>query len=146
MYIGGLKYGSVRADLMTNWQTGKYATLMDLQNDAAENSLRRSSTIVTPRIGGSNSHHGKGKAHMPQPASKRLQPIGFGQNHFGSHDSFGAISSKGVSNTMKSWGHPKNAKETLKGLLSPLPSTSTSNENVATKARTTTLGTKPRND
>jgi len=34
MYIGGLKNGSVRANLMTNSHTGKYATLMDLQNDA----------------------------------------------------------------------------------------------------------------
>jgi hypothetical protein len=72
MYIGGLKNGSVRADLMTNWQTGKYATLIDLQNDGAKNSLWRSSTIITPRTGGYNSHHGKGKAPMPPPMSKRL--------------------------------------------------------------------------
>jgi hypothetical protein len=31
MYIGGLKNGSVRAELMTNWQNSKYTTLMDLQ-------------------------------------------------------------------------------------------------------------------
>jgi hypothetical protein len=67
LYIGGLKNGSVRACLMTNWQTGKYATLMDLQNDAVKNSLWRSSTIITPRTGGSNFHHGKGKAPMPPP-------------------------------------------------------------------------------
>ncbi len=30
LYIGGLKNGSVRADLMFNWQSGKYFTLMDL--------------------------------------------------------------------------------------------------------------------
>ena len=40
----------------------------------------------------------------------------------------------------------KTLKQTLKGLLSPLHSTSTINENVALTVRTTTLGTKPRND
>ena len=90
---------------MFNWQSGKYVTLMDLHNDAAKNSLWRSSTIITPRMGGSNSHHGKGKAPMPAPMSKRLQPVGFGQNTFGCHDNFRARSSKGVSNTMKLGGH-----------------------------------------
>ena len=60
LYISGLKNASVRADLMTNWQTSKYAPLVDLQNDAAKNSLWRSSTIITPRSGGSTSHHDKG--------------------------------------------------------------------------------------
>jgi uncharacterized protein YbdZ (MbtH family) len=46
---------------MTNWQTGKYDTLMALQNDAAKNSLWRSSAVITPRSGGWNSHHNKGK-------------------------------------------------------------------------------------
>ena len=36
LYIGGLNNGSVRANLMTNWQPGKYATLMELQTDAAK--------------------------------------------------------------------------------------------------------------
>jgi len=83
---------------------------MDLQNDTAKNSLWRSSAIITPRTKGSNSHHGKGKAPIPPPMSKRLQSTSFGQNTFGSHGNFGASSSKGGSNTMKSWGHPKNAK------------------------------------
>jgi hypothetical protein len=52
---------------------------------------------------------------MPLPTSKRLQPVGFGQTTFGSHGSFGASNTKGVSNTMKSWGHPKNAKADFKG-------------------------------
>jgi hypothetical protein len=64
--------------------------LMDLQNVVANNSLWRSSTMITPRTWVSNSHHGKGKAPMTQPTSKRLQPIGFGQNTFGNHGSFGA--------------------------------------------------------
>ena len=114
LYIGGLKNGSVRADLMFNWQTGKYATLMELQNDAAKNSLWRSSTIITPRVSGSNAHHGKGKAPMTVPMSKRPQTNGFGQNAFGSHSSFGASTSKGVSNTMKAGGHFKNAKADFK--------------------------------
>jgi hypothetical protein len=114
LYIGGLKNGSVRADLMSNWQTGKYATLMDLQNDAAKNSLWRSSTIITPRMGGSNNYHGKGKSPMPVPMSKRLQPANFGQNVFGSHGSFGAGSSRGVSNTSKHGVHFKSAKAAFK--------------------------------
>ena len=99
---------------MTSWHTGKYATLMDLQNDAAKNFVWRSATIITPRTRGSNSHHGKGKAPMPSPTSKRLQPAGFGQNTLGNRGSFGASISKGVSNTIKSWGHPKNAKADFK--------------------------------
>ena len=39
MYIGGLKNGSLRAVLMTNWQTGKYLSIIALQNDASKNSL-----------------------------------------------------------------------------------------------------------
>jgi hypothetical protein len=35
MYIGGLKNGSLRADLMTIWQTGKYLSIIALQNDAS---------------------------------------------------------------------------------------------------------------
>ena len=87
---------------------------MDLQNDAAKNSLWRSSTIITPRMGGSNSHHGKGKAPMPAPMSKRPQTTAFGQNTFGIHGSFGASTSKGVSKTMKLGGHSKSAKVDFK--------------------------------
>ena len=115
MYLGGLKNGSVRAILMANWQTGKYASLMDLQNDDAKNYLWRSSTIITPRSGGSNSRHDKGKAHMQQPNAKRPQPIVYGQNNSGSHGSFGPSSSKSGPNTLKSWGHPNDAKAYFKG-------------------------------
>ena len=79
MYIGGLKKGSMQAIIMTNWQTGKYATLMELLADAAKNTLWRSSTIITPRLGRSNLHHNKGKAPMMQPTSKRHHPIVFKQ-------------------------------------------------------------------
>jgi hypothetical protein len=44
IYIGGLKNGALRADLMTNWQMGKYLSLISLQNDAAKNSLWRASS------------------------------------------------------------------------------------------------------
>ncbi len=87
---------------------------MELQNDAAKNSLWRSSTNIIPRVSGSNAHHGKGKAPMPVPMSKRPQTTGFGQNTFGSHGSFGASTSKGVFDTMKAGGHFKNAKADFK--------------------------------
>jgi len=51
---------------------------------------------------------------MPQPISKRLQPIGFGQNNFGNHGNFEARNSKGIPNTMKSWGRPKDVKADFK--------------------------------
>jgi hypothetical protein len=46
IYIGGLKNGALRADLMTNWQMGKYVSLISLQNDAAKNSLWRASSSL----------------------------------------------------------------------------------------------------
>ncbi len=81
LYIGGLRNGSLRADLMSNWQAGKYATLMALQTDAAKNSLWRSSIVITPGIGDSNSHQNKGKSPMTQPNFKRPQLSNFGQKN-----------------------------------------------------------------
>ena len=52
---------------------------------------------------------------MTQPNSKRHQPIVFGQNNAGSHGSFEPSSSKGVLNTMRSRGRPKDAKADFKG-------------------------------
>ena len=88
---------------------------MDLQYVAAKNSWWRSSTTITPRTGGSNSHHGKGKAPMLPPMSGFGQKYsaGFGQNTLGTHGSFGYISNKDVSNTMKSWGRSKKTKSRL---------------------------------
>ena len=88
---------------------------MELQNDVANNSLWRFSTIITPRSGGLNSHHNKGKALMTQPTSKRHQPIIFKQDNSSSHGIFGASDIKGIPNTMESWWHPKNAKSVAKG-------------------------------
>ena len=93
---------------------------MNLQTGVTKNSLWRSSTMITLRMGGSSSHYGKGKASMPPPMSKRLQPAGFRQNTFASHGSFGASNSKGVSNTMKSWGHSKSAKAGFKESSRPV--------------------------
>jgi hypothetical protein len=73
---------------------------MKLQNDAAKNSLWRSWTIITPRSGGSNSHHNMGRTPMTPPTSKRHQPIDFGQNNSESHNNFVAIGSKGIPNTI----------------------------------------------
>ena len=87
---------------------------MELQNDAAKNSLWCSSTIITPRTGCSNSNHNKGKAPMPQPTFKRHHPIVFKQQPSSSHGSFEASSSKGFPNTLGSWGHPKDAKANFK--------------------------------
>jgi hypothetical protein len=119
LYIGGLKNGSLRADLMSNWQTGKYATLMALQTDAAKNSLWRSSTVITPRtsprFGGSGSHQNKGKAPMTQPTSKRPQFSNSGQKNSGSHGSFGGSGQKGASSSKGPWGQSKDEKADFKG-------------------------------
>jgi hypothetical protein len=104
MYIGGLKNGSVRADLMTNWQTGKYATLMDLQTTDAKQSLWRSSRVITPMSDSSSSHHNKGKTLMLQSTSKRHYPIVFKHHTPSSHGSFGASGSNDTSNTLRVWG------------------------------------------
>jgi hypothetical protein len=114
-YIGGLKNGSVRADLMTNWQTGKCATLMELQTDAAKNSLWRSSTVITPRSGSLNSHHNKGKPPMLQSTSKRHHPIVFKHQTTSSHGGFGASGSKDTSNTLRVWGQPKDINADFQG-------------------------------
>ena len=115
---------------------------MDLQNDVAKKSLWRSSTIITPRTRGSNSNHGKGKAPMAPPTSKRLQSADFGQNTFGNHGS----SSKGVSNTMKSWGRSKSAKANYNESSRSVTFNKHTKWNVAITTRTTNLGPKPRND
>jgi hypothetical protein len=80
-----------------------------------KNSLWRSSTIITPRFGGSNTHQNKGKSPMPQPTSKRHQRDVYGQNNSGSYGSFGASGSKGIPRTEGSWRHLKDAKAEFKG-------------------------------
>jgi hypothetical protein len=119
---------------------------MELQNDVAKNSLWRSSTIITPRSGGSNSHHNKGKAPIMQPTSKRDQPIGFKQKIMADTTTLDPMV---VKIFFKLWDRGdtlRTLKQTLKGLPSQLPSTITLSENVVHPIRTTTLGIKPRDD
>ncbi len=101
---------------MTNWQKGKYATLMALQNDDAKNSLWWSSTMITTWSGGFSIHQNKGKSPMTQPTFKRPQPTNFGQKNFDSHNSFGVSGSKGASSSKGPWGQSKEAKAQCKGL------------------------------
>jgi hypothetical protein len=51
MYIGGLKVGASRADIMPNWQKSKYDSLIPLQKEAAKHSLYRPTAIITSRLG-----------------------------------------------------------------------------------------------
>ncbi len=48
---------------------------------------------------------------MTQPTYKRHYPVIYGQNNSGSHGSFGASGRKGIHNTKRSWGQPKDDGE-----------------------------------
>ena len=100
--------------MLTNWQTGKYATLMELQNDVAKNSLWRSSIVIIPRSGGSGTHQNKGKSPTTLPTFKRYQPIVFRLNNSGTHDNFGGNGSKSISNSKGQQGQLKDAKADFK--------------------------------
>ena len=52
---------------------------------------------------------------MLQPNSKRHNPIVFKHQTPGSHGNFGASGSKGISNTLRVWGQPKDTKADFKG-------------------------------
>jgi hypothetical protein len=65
MYIGGLKNGSRRADLMTDWQTGKYLSIIALQNDASKNTLRRSTSSLGTNSSSNTDRKGKGASFIP---------------------------------------------------------------------------------
>jgi hypothetical protein len=54
LYVGGLKVGALRANIMTNWQASNLASLIALQNDVAKNSLWRSTAVNIPRSGNSS--------------------------------------------------------------------------------------------
>ncbi len=94
---------------------------MALQTDVAKNRLWRSSTVITPRTGGSDTHQNKEKSTMTQPGFKRPRPSSIGQNNSGSHGSFGGSGHKGTSDCKGPWGQSKDAKSESKG-----PSKSTS--------------------
>jgi hypothetical protein len=113
MYIGGLKVEALRADLMTNWQARKYASLIALQNDDAKNSLWRSIAVNILRSGSSSTKQNKGKAPMSMASYKR--PRGsISHNIHGSYGNFGNNGSKGASGGKVSWGHPKDTQADFK--------------------------------
>jgi hypothetical protein len=96
---------------------------MALQTDVAKNSLWRSSTVITPRTGGSNTHHNKGKSPMTKPSFKRPRPSSFGQNHSGSQTALEAVAIK-VPQAIRGRGDSlRMLKQILKGLRSLLLST-----------------------
>ena len=109
LYIGGLKVGALRADLMTNWHASKYDSLITLQNHAAKNSLRRSAAVNIPRNSSSATSQNKGKAPMLMQSYKRHHGS-IGQSSHDSHTSFGGSGSKGAFGSKLNWGHLKDAK------------------------------------
>ena len=114
LYIGGLTIGALQANFMTDWQTSKYASLINLQNDVAKTSLWRSTAVNIPRSGNSETTQNKGKAPMPtMPSYKRPHGI-IGLNNHDNYDSFGNNGSKGVFGNKASWRHRKDAKADLK--------------------------------
>ena len=68
IYIGGLKNGALRADLMTNWQCNKYPSLIALQNDAAKNSLWRASSSFAS---GASTPSNSSTDRQPKPPTKQ---------------------------------------------------------------------------
>ena len=116
MYIGGLKVGTLRADLITNWLANKYDSLLTLHNDAAKNSLWLSAAVNITRNSSSATTQNRGKAPMPMPSYKC--PHGsIGQSSHGSHNSFGGNGSKGAFGSKLTWGHLKDAKADFKSPL-----------------------------
>jgi len=113
LYIGGLKVGALRADLMDTWQAGKYESLITLQNDVVKNSLWRSAAVNIPRNSSSATTQNRSKAHVPMPSYKR--PRGnIGQSSHGSHNNFGGNGSKNASSSKLLRGHLNDAKVDFK--------------------------------
>jgi len=113
LYIGGLRFGALRADLMTNWQASKYDSLHILQNDAAKNSLLRLIVVNIPRNITSATTQNRGKAPMPMPPYKRSHGS-IGQNKHGSHNNIGGNGSESGSTSILNWGCPKDANVDFK--------------------------------
>jgi len=68
IYIGGLKNGALRADLMTNWQCNKYPSLIALQNDAVKNSLWRASSSLASGV---STPSNSSTDRQPKPPTKQ---------------------------------------------------------------------------
>ena len=103
IYIGGLKNGSLRADLMTNWQTGKYLSTISMQNDASKNSLWRSTSSLGTN--GSSTTDKKGKGLAFTPSFKKTSS---------NSGSFSDSGSKGFSNSKK-WSKSRDGSSNSKG-------------------------------
>jgi hypothetical protein len=99
MYIGGLKNGALRADLMTNWQTGKYATITALQTDAAKNAMWRNTSAYA---------NGSGNGDRKSKGSNGSSPgyNGNGNNN-GSGSRNGSSNEKGSSNRQNNGKYSK---------------------------------------
>jgi hypothetical protein len=104
LYIGVLKVGALRADLMTNWPANKYESLLTLHNDTAKNSLWRSAAVNLPRNSSSANTQNRGKEAMPMPSYKRRHG-NIGQSNYGSHNKFRVNGSKGTSGSKSAFGH-----------------------------------------
>ena len=67
LYIGGLKTCALRAYLITNWEAGKCASLIDMPNNATKNNLWRLSGAVTRGSSGSFTTYNWGKVDESAP-------------------------------------------------------------------------------
>ncbi len=73
MYIGGLKNGSLRADVMPNLQMGKYLSIIASHNDAAKNSLWRCTSAITLRtVNNGGDRKRKGATFTPVKKKKLM--------------------------------------------------------------------------
>jgi hypothetical protein len=101
---------------MTNWQEGKYDSLLTLQNGAAKNCLWCSTAVNIPRSSSSATTQNKGKAPMPMPPYTRSHG-NIGQSSHGSHNNFEGNGSKGAFASKLNWGQPKDVKADFKSPL-----------------------------
>ncbi len=87
--------------------------MLTLQNDAAENSLWRSTAVNIPRNSSLATTQNKGKAPMPMPPYTRSRG-NIGQSSHGSHNNFEGNGSKGASASKSNWRQPEDAKVDFK--------------------------------
>jgi len=118
--------------------------LIALSIDAANNSLWRSSAIITTRSDNSGTSQNESKAPMMTSSYKR--PHGnIGQSSHVSHGNFGDNVNNSISGNRGSWGHPKNVKSYFKSSSKSHISGKKLKHNGAHLApRATTRGARPR--
>jgi hypothetical protein len=83
---------------------------------------------------------------MTQSTSKRHQLVVYRQNISDSHGSVETNDSKSIPNTYGLWGHPKDAKAEFKESSNSTTFDKHLKRERSTSGRTTTRGTKTRND